>query len=360
VFFAPKSASLRRRLPFLNTPDFLSCDWGTTSFRLRRVAGPDRTVIREIREQAGVKSLYEKAMRSGGEIEAARANVFESFLHTKLEALLSGEKTPENKLALVISGMASSSVGWRELAYSKTPFPLDGRGVRSEELNWSKPEWLGPAYLISGVATACDMMRGEETEIIGLMSDSRLAPLRERSLLILPGTHSKHVWIEDQSVVDFRTFMTGELFEVLGRQSLLRASVDAAARTGHDSLSESDRAAFQEGASWAEAQGLAGGLFRVRTRAVLDRRPLADNTWFFSGLLIGAELESIGRNAENRPVILAATRGLAELYGLALDMVAGRPMQWIQLPPEQVERATIAAHALFLQNLRNRTLLETK
>ena len=315
-------------------------------------------MIREIREQAGVKSLYEEAMRSGAEIEAARANVFARFLNRKLEALLAREKT--NNLPLVISGMASSSVGWRELPYAKTPFHLDGSGVRSHELNWSKPEWLGSAYLISGVATACDMMRGEETEIIGLMSDASLAALRERSLLILPGTHSKHVWIEDQSVVDFRTFMTGELFEVLGRQSLLRASVDAAVHIQSDSLSESERAAFQEGVSWARNHGLAGGLFRVRTRAVLDRRPLADNTWFFSGLLIGAELEAIGRDAENRPVILAATRGLAELYGLALDMVAGRTVQWIRLPPEQVEHATIAAHALFLQNLRNRTLPETK
>ena len=270
--------------------------------------------------------------------------------------------------------MASSSVGWRELPYAKTPFPLDGSGVRSQELNWSKPEWLGPVYLISGVATACDMMRGEETEVIGLMSDVSLAALRERSLLILPGTHSKHVWIENQSVVDFRTFMTGELFEVLGRQSLLKASIDAGARTGNDSLSGPDRAAFQEGVAWAKDHGLAGGLFRVRTRAVLNRCPVADNTWFFSGLLIGAELESIGRAAGNRPVILGATHGLAELlespadsrqpfrwlaelYGLALDTVVGRAIQRMQLPPEQVEHAAIAAHALFLQN---RTVGEIK
>jgi len=329
--------------------DFLSCDWGTTAFRLRRVAGPHRAVIREIREQAGVKGLYEEATRGGAKIEADRAKVFARFLDTKLAALLEGENTPDHKLPLVISGMASSSVGWRELPYAKTPFPLDGGGLRSQELHWSKPEWLGPTHLISGVATACDMMRGEETEIIGLMSDASLAALRERSLLILPGTHSKHVWIEDQSVVEFRTFMTGELFEVLGRHSLLRASVDAAARTANDSLSDSDRAAFQEGVAWATAYGLAGGLFRVRTRAVLDGRALADNTWFFSGLLIGAEVESIRRNAGDRRVILAATRGLAELYELALETVTGGTIEWIRLPPERVEHATVTGHALFLQ-----------
>jgi len=98
--------------------DFLSCDWGTTSFRLRRVAGPDLAVIREIREPAGVKPLYEEAMRSGAEIEAARANVFARFLSRKVEALLAGEHAPEPNLPLVISGMASSSVGWREFPYA--------------------------------------------------------------------------------------------------------------------------------------------------------------------------------------------------------------------------------------------------
>ena len=337
--------------------DFLSCDWGTSSFRLRRVSGPERTVTREIHEQAGVKSLYEEATRNGAESAADRAGVFARFLRSKLEELLAGEGTLERTLPLVVSGMASSSVGWHELPYAKTPFLINGRSLRSQELDWRKPEWIGSTYLISGVATACDMMRGEEMEIIGLMSDAKLAALRERSLLILPGTHSKHVWIENQSVVDFHTFMTGELFEVLGRQSLLKASVDAAGHTGSESLSEPDRAAFQEGVSWAKTHGLAGGLFRVRTRAVLDRRPLADNTCFFSGLLIGAELESIVRTAGNRPVILGATRGLSELYGLALEVVAGRAFQWIQLPPERVERATIAAHALFLQNI---TAGETK
>jgi 2-dehydro-3-deoxygalactonokinase len=235
------------------------------------------------------------------------------------------------------------------LPYAKAPFPLDGQTLRAQELNWNKPSWVGPTYLISGVATSHDMMRGEESEIIGLMAAPEMKRMRKRCLLILPGTHSKHVWIEDQSVVGFCTFMTGELFDVLGRQSLLRASIDLDSHPRSNSLSESDRAAFQEGVSWAKEHGLAGGLFRVRTRAVLDRRPLAENTWFFSGLLIGVELASLGRNSDKRPIILAAARGLSELYALALGITTNQT-EWIQLSPAQVEHATTAAHALFLQN----------
>jgi 2-dehydro-3-deoxygalactonokinase len=343
-------ASIEDHSARMTRNDFLSCDWGTTSFRLRWVCGAEHEVVQEVREQTGIKSLYEEAARSGTKNEADRPAVFAGFLRAKIEELFRNKESPLRAPPLVISGMASSSVGWRELSYAKTPFALDGSGLISRVLDWSGPDWLGTTYLISGVATEFEMMRGEESEIIGLMSGPNVTELRKRCLLILPGTHSKHVWIENESVVDFRTFMTGELFEVLGRQSLLRASVDLAAQAGSDPLSESATAAFREGVSWAKEHGLAGGLFRVRTRAVLDGRPLAENTWFFSGVLIGAELADINSNGKNRPVIVAAARGLSELYGFALELVADNATQWIQLPPEQVERGVIAAHALFLQN----------
>lgn len=330
--------------------DFLSCDWGTTSFRLRWVCGSERRVIREVRENVGIKSLYEEAVRNGAETQRARADFFAGFLRTKLNALMGEKNSPSRGLPLVISGMASSSVGWQELPYAKVPFPLDGRGLHWAELNWNKPDSLGPTYLISGIATGCDMMRGEETEIIGLMAESNRTALHERCLLILPGTHSKHVRIRDGSVVDFRTYMTGELFEVLGRQSLLRASVNLDEQRRSDSLSEADRVAFQEGVRWVKDHGLAGGLFRVRTRTVLGGRPARENTWFLSGLLIGAELASIDWHGEIGMVVLAAARALSRLYALALEIIAEGSAEWMQLPSDEVERATVTAHALFLQN----------
>jgi 2-dehydro-3-deoxygalactonokinase len=326
--------------------EFLSCDWGTSSFRLRWISGSDYSVRREIREPVGVKALYEEASRHVAGSEKARAEVFAHFLRQKIEELGNDGRNP-GPIPLVISGMASSTVGWKELPYAQVPFPLDGSGLRWEELAWHGPKGLGATYLISGVATAHDMMRGEESEVLGLMAQPGFSALRQRSLLILPGTHSKHLWIRDDCIVDVRTFMTGELFDVLGRHSLLRASLDLEASPGADSLSASDRAAFQEGAVWGKDHGLAGGLFRVRTRAVLGQRPLAENKWFFSGLLIGAELGAIIEQAEGSPLLVAGARVHAELYHLAMQAIGGTN-QWIQVPPEQVELATLRAHALFL------------
>ena len=246
--------------------------------------------------------------------------------------------------------MASSTIGWRELPYARAPFPLDGRGLGCAQLDWAKPDCVGPTFLISGLATEFDMMRGEETEIIGLLADPDLEGLRRRSLLILPGTHSKHVRIENGAVVDFRTFMTGELFEVMGRHSILRATLDLAGSRSPLPLAPPHREAFLEGVRWAESRGLAGGLFRARTRAVLGRCPAEENTWFFSGLLIGSELQNLLPACADCPIILGGAHPFSELYSLALEKILAGKAEWLVLPPETVARATIAAHALILRN----------
>src|SRR5690349_14918439 len=120
------------------TTEFLSCDWGTSSFRLRWISGSDYRVRREIREPIGVKALYEEASRHVAGCEKARAEVFARFLRQKIEEIENDGRNPE-PIPLVISGMASSSVGWKELPYAQVPFPLDGSELRWEELAWHGP-----------------------------------------------------------------------------------------------------------------------------------------------------------------------------------------------------------------------------
>jgi len=319
--------------------EFLSCDWGSSSFRLRWVRGEDE-VVRELSAPAGVRSLYDEAARRGLRSEPERAPIFENYLRDRLEALLA-PAPPVQPLPLFISGMASSSVGWRELPYARVPFPLDGSGVVTAPLGWNAPRWVAATTLVSGVATAADMMRGEETEIIGLISAPALAAHRENSVLILPGTHSKHVTIVNGAVVDWRTYMTGELFDVLSAHSLLRASVDLPAR---DFEAPDHRAAFEEGARLAREGGVSGALFRVRTRAVLGRRPPAENTWFLSGVLIGGELAALVNGAPR--VLLAASEAFAAPYAAALKVILESSAQWDCIAPERVRCVIPRGHGL--------------
>lgn len=300
---------------------FLSCDWGTSSFRLRLV--DVENVAAEIREPSGVRAIFETGAGPPG---------FAAHLGRKLEEIAAGHSLQPN-VPLVISGMASSTIGWKELPYARAPLALDGSGLRVERLRWEPPAWLGETYLVSGVATEREMMRGEECQIIGLMKKTALAGCAQQSILVLPGTHSKHVSIESHCVADFRTYMTGELFELLTRHSVLRATID----TSGSALQFRD--AFEEGVRSVDEEGLAVSLFQGRTRGVLGGRDKTSNAAFLSGVLIGAEMSAL-RN-DSRPVVIAAGPELRDLYSIAAKR---------EVIAVEVEDALIAAHRLIIQN----------
>ncbi len=311
---------------------FLSCDWGTSSFRLRWVAGTN--VLREHRDSTGCKTLHDRALATGVE----RPRLYAEFLLGLLDRWT--EFAPTRPIPLVISGMASSTIGWCELPYAPVPIALNASNLRFEKLKWASPNWVRDTFLISGAASDHDIMRGEETEAIGL-----LAHRCNDCLLILPGTHSKHLQIAGGRIVNFATHMTGELFDVLARNSILRATTDI------ESLAwpaEANLAAFDSGVSQAVREGLGPSLFQTRTRAILHGSPAAENTWFLSGLLIGAELAGLTAKRPEGPILVGGASRLRALYSRALRVLRVEGLQ--EAAEDELEHAVPRAHALFLQH----------
>jgi len=270
---------------------FVGCDWGTSNFRLRLFDGKVR---RELKTDEGTAKLA----AAGGD----RAAAFKSTLAAGLVRL----KAPRN-LPVVISGMASSTIGWKELPYAKAPFALDGRTAV-----WDKVE--PHVYLISGLRTDTEILRGEETEAMGLVASlGRDMPFE--AVLVLPGTHSKHLDVNPGGIATFRTYMTGELFDVLSRQSVLRHSTDPAASF--------DKASFQEGVEEAVRRPVTSALFRVRTRQVLDKKAAKANTSFLSGLLIGTEMATL--RGSDVAILLAAGKALRTSYKAAAEVLGLGP-----------------------------------
>lgn len=89
----------------------LSCDWGTTSFRLRLINTEDGTVLNEIAGGKGIAAVYNEWLQSGL-AENERINFYRQILQAAIDKITAG--TPE-KTPVIISGMASSSIGITEL-----------------------------------------------------------------------------------------------------------------------------------------------------------------------------------------------------------------------------------------------------
>jgi 2-dehydro-3-deoxygalactonokinase len=317
---------------------FLSCDWGTSSFRLRLVSTATNEILAEIESKDGVKSSLAQNWP-----EWSRPDWFADIVRNKIEGL--AQKHAFNSLPLVISGMASSTIGWKPLPYAKLPMPIDGSGFHIEELEWEAPRSVTRTLLISGAASDDDIMRGEECQIVGLLAKNQFAALADNVVIVLPGTHSKHVFVQNRNIVRFRTFMTGELFELLSKYSILSASMPSAdpprpRRSGSVSVSSEHSTGFIAGVNYVRKHGLMKSLFQVRTRSVLDGIDGWENRGFLSGLLVGAEVVELAQDFEH-PIIVAGP--LADEYTMAFSLFG----KSVELQAD-VDRATTNGHHVTL------------
>lgn len=268
---------------------WLACDWGTTTVRAWRVECG--VAVAEARFPFGVSRL------DGGSV----ATLFRDRVRPALGA---------GSLPAVICGMAGSSLGWTPVPYVACPADLDA--VAAGALNVEPGIWLAPGLRLAPTASEPDVMRGEETQLLGWLTTDRGG-----GLFCLPGTHSKWARVEAGRIVDFATAMTGELFASLRSRGLLATDSDPCGKDGFDA----GLAAAGDGSA------LAFRLFGARARRLIGTTAPGEEADFLSGLLVGAEVAAGPYRLGAQPgeeVVVIGEPVLAALYVRALA-VAGRP-----------------------------------
>lgn len=311
---------------------FYSCDWGTSNFRLRLVNAASLEIESEVQTGEGIDRL-----------EGKDPDRFAAYLRERISELPSHSAAAASGVPLWISGMASSSIGWQELDYAHLPFPLDGSAAVIRDLGPLDESLPHPVRLVSGLRSDDDVLRGEETEALGLIE---LLDRRNReTLLILPGTHAKHLDARDGRICSLRTFMTGELYAILTTHSILRHTVEEPETL--DGLED----AFLDGVRAASRDGLSGGLFAARTRQVLGGKAPRENGAYLSGLLLSAELEPVrGHGGE---ILVAAAAVLGDMYHRAAAELGIERLETVD--ERSLELSVPAGHALLEKNFRGET-----
>ena len=264
-------------------------DWGNSRLRLWRLE--DRSVVGR-RDGSGIAQPGDQA--------------------AKLAAAL-GDWDPER---LVLCGMAGARNGLREVPYVECPAGPEGWRSRVIEFELAGcAVAIAPGAVVSSVP---DVMRGEETQVFGAIArDPALA--KGRHLVVLPGTHSKWVRLADGRIESFRTFMTGELFELLQRSSLFAA--------GDEAGEADDEAGFTDGL--ARRGALSSLLFEARSAQLARGKSAKWAHGFVSGVLIGAEIAEMEPNG---PLAIVGEPKLAGRYARAL---AGRGLDATILDAEE-------------------------
>lgn len=263
-------------------------DWGTSQVRLWLCRGD---AVVETATGPGIAAL-----RADGRTPAE-----------VLAALTGPWHRDHGRLKTLLCGMVGANIGWVDAGYVDCPAtgPKIAAAVVDVDVE-SRDIAIVPGLACERGLGGPDVMRGEETQIIGALG---LVPhlAQGRHVLCLPGTHSKWAVVDNGRIVHFQTALTGELFAVLQAHSILlaRTSVDA------------DADGFRTGVARIAQAGpgqLIHLLFETRSRQLRDGMSIAHATGYLSGLLIGAEVAAMDAG----PVTLIGSQALTDLYATAL------------------------------------------
>jgi 2-dehydro-3-deoxygalactonokinase len=310
--------------------NFISCDWGTSSFRICLVSCSSLEIIHAYKSEKGIGQIYQGLTEAQRDDPRLREKAYFEVIKKGIESLEEMAGVSLSGTLVICSGMATSSIGLIELPFTPIPFSTDGRGLGMEFLP-ADSSFANPIVLLSGIKHSHDLMRGEETQLVGVLH--QLANFEGNGIFVFPGTHSKHIRVMEQEVVDFTTYMTGELFALMSKQSILQSNL----RPGGDLLEDSQRASFLEGVRDSGNSNLLSQFFQIRIAHLLHGRDPKLNFLYLSGLLIGAELQALVTKKEE--VFLCASGELHHSYALAMENLS---ISTKVVPPQVVEHSVIA------------------
>ncbi len=294
---------------------FLSCDWGSSNMRLRLVRIPDLTVEQEIKTEDGIVSLRSQ---HGKKVQKNPLQFYSSVLFQRLEELKTRIGKTLDSLPIIISGMASSTIGIKELPYQSCPLRFENPGALVHPLGRVNGH---PVFLITGLRTENDVMRGEETQVIG--AHSLLRERIKKEFWLLPGTHAKHVFVAKNELAFFQTYMTGEFYQLFRDKSILSHSVLVENANGRARPIAQEPTFLQGVREAADGSNLLNKLFHIRSADLFGIRNGFENLSYLNGLLIGAELANV--KGLNVPICLIASGIQKELYDSALRALKLRP-----------------------------------
>ena len=264
---------------------WVALDWGTSNFRAYLM--DNNNVIDQVSTQEGMKFIDQ--------------NEFEKILIKNIDVW-------NNKFdikVIIASGMVGAKQGWIEVPYINSP--CDIRNV-----NFKTFKILDDAniHILSGVSqfNPSDVMRGEETQIAGFLLNN----VDFNGSICLPGTHSKWVNMNSYNIQEFTTFLTGELYEIVKKYSILNHSLNTTELD--DEIVKSSAKLIIENPSF-----ITNKLFEIRADNLLKNSNQTSNNSKLVGYLLGIELSGSRTYWEDKDLVIIGSSNLNKYYELILN-----------------------------------------
>ena len=289
----------------------------------------DRGTIRFIAVDWGSKNFRAYAIDEHGEIRQ-RAKAHQGIQRCKddsyaqiLRRLLGKWFNKYPNVPVLMSGMIGDTDGWQEVDCVEAPASIDDVAETVEKIinhRFERDIYIVPGVRLVDKNGEGEMIRGEEIQAFGMMQQF---PGRSRYIICLPGSLTKWIEVVDGRIVDFHTFMTGEIYSFLTRQSALATSVEGVFHSPE--ATAKGIAVSQNSSRWLH------DLYQVRALCAAHDIAPVEMSSYLSGLLIGSELKAAKELFPGlTEIFLAAAPWLmdvyqqaAEVYGLTVNSTKG-------------------------------------
>lgn len=268
----------------------VAVDWGSSSFRAAQLDASGR-ILAELATDQGVTKL------TGDQCEA--------YLVQQIGRWLGANP----QVPLILCGMVGSGLGWREVPYLNAPLSLPTLAEHLMPVSGTHlSAWIVPGVMGESVWGEPDVMRGEETQILGWLA--QCAERAEETVLCMPGTHTKWAFLQGDTLQQLSTAFSGELFALLSEASMLVR--------GEQQFSQEE---FLRGVERsANKDALNHILFSVRSRVLTGQLAAHHAESYLSGLIIGAEVAGFREHlAGDIPVEIIGSAELACAYKTVLE-----------------------------------------
>lgn len=282
---------------------FIAVDWGASNFRAYAIDS-DGNVRQRTKAHQGVARIKDGSFASA------------------LKRLLGKWFNKYPNVPVIMVGVIGGETGWQEVENVEAPVALEDLAVRLEKV--VNHRFDRDIYIVPGVKVlrdnrvSFDHMRGEEVQAFGALKQLDSA---EHHYICCPGAHSKWIQVDDNSICNVHSFMTGELFALLSRFSLVGTGMEGTF-VDHD--------VFQRGLAVSkESDHLLADLYTVYTEGKAECIRSTSLSCYMSALLVGNEMKSVRKMFPDMkkfvlvgaPWVMELYQMAAQFYGLEVEMI---------------------------------------
>src|SRR5262245_4700095 len=238
--------------------------------------------------------------------------------------------TPESAqrpTVVIAAGMITSSLGLHEVKHVQAPAGLTELAARVQVKHFEDLEGI-PFYFIPGVRSgpcnadldnvdSIDIMRGEETEVMGAFEEIGDIQTGRPLLYIHLGSHTKMIQLDASWRISAgSSTLAGELTQAIVEQTILRSSLP------ETPFSTFNPIYFLQGLEHCQRVGFTRTLYEVRILQLNSESRKEDLSSFLLGALLSEDfrcLTALMREAPGQQVLLSGLPHLQPAWSLALE-----------------------------------------